>query len=81
MKKSITKYHQVSPTFLALISYKFIVTYCLYIESLVSMLLRFILQVSNFRLHPDVQTLYTPMYKFRTPGCMIVVHPGVHKVL
>ena len=62
LKKSLTKYHQVSPTFLAVIPYRFAAIYSFYIRSLVSMLLRFILQVSNFRLHPDVQTLYTPMY-------------------
>ena len=45
------------------------------------MLLQFILQVSNFRLHPDVQTLYTPMYMVCRSGCIIPVHPGVWKVL
>ena len=61
LKKSLTKYHQVSPTFLTVIPYIFAAIYSFYTGSLVSMLLRFILQVSNFRLHPDVHTLYTPM--------------------
>ena len=39
------------------------------------------LQVSNFRLHPDVQTLYTPMYMVCRPGCTIAVHPGLHEDL
>ena len=34
------------------------------------MLLRFILQVSKFRLHPGVHSLYTPVYKYPTPGCI-----------
>ena len=41
----------------------------------------FILQVSNFHLHPDVQTLYTPMYTVCRPGCTIAVHPGLHEDL
>ena len=75
---SITKYHQL---FLAVIPYRFAAIYSFYIRSLVSMLLRFILQVSIFRLHPDVQTLYTPMYTVCRSGCIIPVHPGVWKVL
>ena len=79
LKKSLTKYHQVSPTFLAVIPYRFAAIYSFHTRSLVSMLLRFILQVSNFRLHPDVQTLYTPMYTVCRPGCTIAVHPGIHE--
>ena len=45
------------------------------------MLMRFILQVSNFRLYPDVQTLYTPMYTVCIPGCTIAVHPGIQEDL
>ena len=43
--------------------------------------MRFILQVSKFRLHPGVHTLYTPMYRYYTPGCTTSVHPGVYEVL
>ncbi len=81
LKKSLTKYHQVSPTFLAVIPYRFAAIYSFYIGFLVCMLLRFILQVSNFSLYPDVQTLYTPMYMVCRSGCIIPVHPGVWKVL
>ncbi len=45
------------------------------------MLLQFILQVSNFRLHADVRSLYTPMYRYYTPWCTDVVHQGVYEVL
>ncbi len=45
------------------------------------MLLRFILQVSNFRLHPDVHSLYTPVYTVCRSGYITSVHPGVWKVL
>ena len=43
--------------------------------------MRFILQVSKFRLHPDVRSLYTPMYRLRRPGCTSILHPGLHKDL
>ena len=43
--------------------------------------MRFILQVSKSRLHPDVRSLYTPMYTACRPGCIRSVHPGVRKVL
>ena len=36
LKKSLTKYHQVSPTFLVMIPYKHISVYCLYIRLFVS---------------------------------------------
>ena len=45
------------------------------------MLLRFILLVSKFRLHPGVHSLYTPMYTVCTPGCIMAVHPGLQKDL
>ena len=45
------------------------------------MLLRFILQVSNFCLHPDVHSLYTPMYTVCRSGCTNALHPGLQKVL
>ena len=77
LKKSLTKYHQVSPTFLVVIPYECISVYLLYISFLISMFMRFISQVSNFRLHPDLHISYTPVYDSNTPGCTACVHPGV----
>ena len=45
------------------------------------MLMLFILQVSNFRLHPDVHSLYTPMYTVCRSGCTNALHRGLQKVL
>ena len=67
--------------FFAVIPYQYVAVYCLYIRLFISTFLRFILQVSNFRLHPDVQTLYTPMYTVCRPGCIMAVHPGLQKDL
>ncbi len=39
--------------------------------------MRFILPVNNFRLHPDVHSLYTRMYRSCTPRCIKLVHRGV----
>jgi len=48
LKKSLTKYHQVSPTFLAIIPYNHISVYCLYMGLFVSLFMYFFLRISRF---------------------------------